>query len=71
MAKYNGHKNRNHWNVCLWINNDERLHKRAVHLVNTYLKDVAARKLLEELPAKTPDGAPVTFSAVRAALRGM
>lgn len=25
MTRYNGHKNWNHWNVSLWINNDEGL----------------------------------------------
>lgn len=29
MAKYQGHKNWNHWNVSLWINNDEGLYKLA------------------------------------------
>ena len=26
---YNGHKNWNHWNVSLWINNDEGLYQMA------------------------------------------
>ena len=26
---YNGHKNWNHWNVSLWINNDEGLYNFA------------------------------------------
>lgn len=26
---YQGHKNRNHWNVALWINNDEGLYRLA------------------------------------------
>ena len=30
---YNGHKNYNHWNVSLWINNDEWLYR----LLVTYL----------------------------------
>lgn len=29
MTKYNGHKNYNHWNVSLWINNDEGLYRMA------------------------------------------
>ena len=29
MPAYNGHKNWNHWNVSLWINNDEMLYRRA------------------------------------------
>lgn len=26
---YNGHKNWNHWNVSLWINNDESIYRMA------------------------------------------
>ena len=29
MTRYNGHKNWNHWNVSLWINNDEGLYRMA------------------------------------------
>ena len=35
MSKYNGHKNWNHWNVSLWINNDERLYRHALECINT------------------------------------
>lgn len=71
MAKYNGHKNWNHWNVSLWINNDEFLYRRAVHLCHTVGKAEAAEMLLRELPDATPDGAPYSKSAVRAAMVGM
>lgn len=69
---YNGHKNWNHWNVSLWIGNDEGLYRRACHLMRFYSRNSAAHRLLEELgpDAKTPDGAPYTFTTVRAALRG-
>lgn len=33
MAKYNGHKNWNHWNVSLWINNDEELYNTAKYCI--------------------------------------
>lgn len=70
MATYNGHKNRNHWNVALWINNDEGLYNLARECVSrTKTKNEAARRLLSELPTHTPDGAPYSFSSVRAALR--
>ena len=72
MGKYQGHKNWNHWNVCLWINNEADLYFRAVYLCQRYIyRDAAARCLLSELQVKTPDGAPYTFSSVRAALVGI
>lgn len=77
MAKYNGHKNWNHWNVSLWINNDEgfyRLARAAIKVRKT--KDAAAREMLEALKhdhgvTKTPDGAPYSVSSIRAAMVGM
>ena len=72
--KYNGHKNWNHWNVSLWINNDEGLYNMARECIRHYrnkTKDMAARDLLALLPEKTPDGAPYSLSSVRAAMVGM
>jgi ABC-type glycerol-3-phosphate transport system substrate-binding protein len=72
MAKYNGHKNWNHWNVSLWINNEEWMYRLALNYIDADgSKDAAARHLLETLPEKTPDGAPYSYSSVRAALVGM
>lgn len=69
MPKYQGHKNWNHWNVNLWIKNEEPLYRLAQYHVRTSANRVeAARDLLNDLPAETPDGAPYTFSSVRAAL---
>ena len=36
MTKFNGHKNWNHWNVSLWINNDEVLYSIARRLVRIH-----------------------------------
>ena len=37
MSKaYQGHKNWNHWNVSLWINNDEALYNMAVEFMRDY-----------------------------------
>ncbi len=65
---YNGHRNWNHWNVALWIANDENLYRLARAYSHTYGKDEAARRLVDLLPAKTPDGAPYSTTAIRAAL---
>lgn len=76
MAKYNGHKNWNHWNVSLWINNDEGLYILATDCVNTSCnRNAAVEQFIEVLEdsgvTHTPDGAPYSKSAVRAALVGM
>jgi hypothetical protein len=71
---YNGHKNWTHWNVSLWLFNDEEYYnamKHAVRFADTL--DDAARGLLEGLVdhcgiTHTPDGARYTFTSVRAAL---
>lgn len=76
MAKYNGHKNWNHWNVSLWINNDEGLYRLAVEQVEKCrTRERAAENIVHELASvgitHTPDGAPYSKSAIRAALVGM
>lgn len=77
MAKYNGHKNWNHWNVSLWINNDEGLYRMARDCVrhNRGSREAAAQSMLEILTGarvtKTPDGAPYSASSIRAAMVGM
>mgnify|MGYP001580438057 FL=1 len=73
MATYNGHKNWNHWNVSLWINNDEGLYNTARSFVRAYPNKLqAALAMVNELSdcgiTKTPDGAPYSASAVRAAM---
>lgn len=72
MSKFNGHRNWNHWNVSLWINNDEGLYRMARDCVRrSHTRDAAARVMLDMLPAKTPDGAPYSVSSIRAAMVGM
>jgi len=72
---YNGHKNWNHWNVNLWLMNDEGLYRMAVEECRLHNKDKAAEQILDTLHAagieKTPDGAPYTVTSIRAALQGM
>ena len=73
---YNGHKNWNHWNVSLWINNDEGLYRFAKYCISvTDTRDAAARLFLDDCHETgahtTPDGAPYSLSSIRAAMRGM
>ena len=73
---YQGHKNYNHWNVSLWIHNDEALYNMAKAAINRNRgkKDAryaAAYDLLALLPEKTPDGAPYSVTSIRAAMVGM
>lgn len=76
MAKYNGHKNWNYWNVSLWINNDESLSSVARRLARvSCTKQRAAELMLEQLRSNvgthTPDVAPYSVSSIRAAMVGM
>lgn len=77
MAKYQGHKNWNYWSVSLWVNNDEYLYRAALNCVRRYPKarDSAVRHFIGWLKdqgiEKTPDGAPYSIGAVRAAMVGM
>ena len=68
MATYNGHKNYTHWNVSLWINNDEGLYNLAREYVRRHGVRCAARKLKNELPERTPDGARYSLVAIRNAI---
>lgn len=73
MATYNGHKNWNRWNVSLWIANDEGLYSLARGCIRRHrTRDEAARAMLESLAecgiTATPDGAPYTVTAIRAAM---
>jgi hypothetical protein len=73
---YQGHKNWNHWNVSLWINNDGPLYRMACnHVAHNATLDAAALAMLEHLHengiTETPDGAPYSVSSIRAAMVGM
>lgn len=76
MATYNGHKNWNHWNVSLWINNDEGLYNMAREYIHVYrTKAIAAYAMINALHDAgvwlTPDGAPYSQTTIRAAMRGL
>ena len=72
MAKYNGHRSWNAWNVSLWIGNDEGLYNLALDCIKrSKTKNHAARMMLIDLPDETPDGAKYNFTCVREALIGL
>lgn len=73
---YNGHKNWNHWNVSLWINNDEGLYRMALEYARSSKnRRMAALGMLSELRdmgiTKTPDGAPYTVTTIAHAMQEM
>lgn len=73
MASYYGHKNWNHWNVSLWLNNTEALYFAMQSCRRNWrTKDKAAREFLRILRDtghdRTPDGAPYSVSSIRAAM---
>lgn len=68
--KYQGHRSWNAWNVSLWINNDEYLHRTAASLVGRLGINRAARQLHKMLEGtRTPDGAAYNLTCIREALR--
>lgn len=76
MATYNGHKNRNHWNVSLWLNNDQGLYAMAKEWTTPgcgLTLEQQARGMLHELETEgtthTPDGVRYTVTTLKAALR--
>jgi hypothetical protein len=78
MAKtYNGHPNWNHWNVSLWINNDEGLYGLARDCVRQSRRNrtVAVEMMLDMLQemgtTHTPDGAPYSKTTIRHAMKEM
>ena len=70
---YNGHKNYNHWNVSLWINNDEGLYRFALRCIRYSMnRTEAVESFLERVSSPcTPDGVPYTKTSVRAAFSGL
>jgi len=76
IKKYNGHHCRNCWNISLWIGNDEGLYDLAKESIAITQKlnrtmTYAAKRMLDYLPKRTPDGAKYTLKGVRAALIGL
>lgn len=69
MAEYNGHESRHHWNVSLWLNNDESLYGMAREVASSFTdtKRAAAcfvRMMGDFEMEKTPDGYAYTVETV-------
>ena len=79
MARFNGHRSWNAWNVALWIGNDEPLYRLAQECLRIPKSDgssnltAAARRFLRFIGegSKTPDGGVYNFKCVREALAGL
>ena len=70
--EYNGHKNRNYWNVSLWFNNDYELYTDAVNLIKTEGLNTAVKFMSYNLDGKqTPDGELYSFGAIEAAMQDL
>jgi len=67
--EYNGHKDKGHWNIALWINNSEGLYHWAVELVKEHGRRKAARIMANDLAGtRTPDGFKYTLPRIYEAL---
>jgi hypothetical protein len=76
MATYNGHKNYNHWNVSLWLGNDEGLYRMAKHYIRRADRRInAASSMIADLVemglTHTPDGVRYTIASVNAAMKDL
>jgi hypothetical protein len=69
---YNGYKDWDHWNVSLWINNDETIYGAAYIMVSSMGAKKAAGVLSKTLAGtKTPDGAKYTYNNIYSTLLDM
>lgn len=68
--EYNGHKDWDHWNVSLWLNNDEEVYRMMCRFAR--FPD-GAYKMLQWLGegSKTPDGARYTLGRIKAAMQDL
>ena len=71
MAKYQGHRSWNSWNVSLWLGNDENTYKYCQELVGKHGINKAARIFNGEMKgSRTPDGANYNLTCIREAFSG-
>ena len=73
MSEYNGYPSWAQWNVSLWLNNDEGMYESMLYALRAAggCRRIAAKRLLDDLPTKTPDGARYTVTAIIGAMAGI
>jgi hypothetical protein len=73
MTEYQGHKNRQYWNVALWLYNDEPTYRVVIDFLEGMGKHaplrVVAKNIMLYLPERTPDGYKYTICNVAAAIQ--
>mgnify|MGYP001587550262 CR=1 FL=1 len=78
-TKYNGWKNRQTWNVALWINNEENYYRAAVDFMRTYDGRAAWAAFCKAYGfqyERTPDGIAyisthISYRELNAMMRGL
>ncbi len=74
LVEYEGHKSKGHWNVSLWINNEEHLYVmgQVALAINGWKRRPAARTMAYNLRRqniwRTPDGFKYTVDRIYEAL---
>jgi hypothetical protein len=72
---YNGHKSWDHWNVALWLSNDEWWYEQCMEILEAHPDPAEAAGtflwFFKMDGQKTPDGAEFNLSTVTEALRGL
>lgn len=75
-TEYQGHKTKGHWNICLYISNEEPLYRFAMECIREAKKsnpqrwlNVATTRFMASMSGeRTPDGFAYTRERVRACL---
>lgn len=71
MAKYQGYRSWNAWNVCLWIGNEQSVYNHCKDLCNKLGINRAADRFAAKMKGqKTPDGARYTRIAILETFKG-
>ena len=72
-TEYNGHKSKGHWNVSLWLTNDETLYQYVMNSIE--ILGSAERASVHVAVAlhgtSTPDGFPYTLDTIREAMENL